>query len=486
MKIFKRILSVFLILLLVISPLAITVISYMLLPNPYERSFVGALDEKYDRLMNTEGEKIIIVGGSSVAFGVESEIIEEYTEMPTVNFGLYAALGTKLMLDLSRGGVNSGDVVLITPEINEETLSLYFNTETTLRAIDTRTDMLMALCGSDRLSLISGLWDFAADKLDYYKRSKINPEWGYLNPEGAYSSDNFNEYGDLIDSGEENIMPTYYDASNMINPTTSVISEDFIDYLNDYIAYCRGRGAAVYFNFCPMNELGFVGGYDASSLSNFADYLSGVLDCEILGSPTRSVLGAGYFYDTNFHLNNSGSVKYTVELTRDLLFALDNPRGVSYPVPDEPELPLFDSFIDRYDENEKYFSFTELPDGSYAISGLTAEGLVADTLTIPVAYNSRRVTVISGGALSGLSAEKIVVTADTSLHTIADGAFSGASSLSALWIYYPDEMRLLPPSSFAGVNSDFAVYIPRGSGYASGYFWGERGLDFIYIDDGDA
>lgn len=77
MKIFKRILSVFLILLLVISPLAITVISYMLLPNPYERSFVGALDEKYDRLMNTEGEKIIIVGGSSVAFGVESEIIEE-------------------------------------------------------------------------------------------------------------------------------------------------------------------------------------------------------------------------------------------------------------------------------------------------------------------------------------------------------------------------------------------------------------------------
>lgn len=467
-------------LILIVMPLLITLFLNFLLPDPFERTFVGELDEKYDRLINTEGEKIVIVGGSSVAFGIDSEIIEEYTEMPVVNFGLYAALGTKLMLDLSRSGIGSGDIVLITPEISEQTLSLYTNTELTLRAIGSRADIMAKLPTDDKLSLLSGLWDYTAEKLDYYKQSFKSAELGYMSASGVYSALNFNALCDLIDSGEENVMPGYYDTNNMINPTPSVCSEEFIDYLNDYIAFCRERGATVYFNFCPMNEGGFVGGYDATELSELADYLSGALDCDILGSPERSVLGAGYFYDTNFHLNNKGGVKYTVELTKDLLFELDNPKSVSCQVPEEPPLPQFDTYLDRYDENEKYFTFTELSDGSYAISGLTDLGKVADTLVIPTVYEKRRVSMISSGAFSGGRANRLVISSDTSLRTIQDGAFSGAHTLSELWIYYPNEERILPPADFSGVASGFTVHIPDGSNYASGYYWGERGLNFVY------
>lgn len=480
MKIFNRILSVLLVALLLLSPLCITLSAAFLLPDPFEKTFVGALDDKYDKLVSTEGEKIIIVGGSSVAFGIRSDIIEEYTDMPVVNFGLYAALGTKLMLDLSRSGIGEGDIVIVTPELNSETLSLYFNTEMTLRAIGSRADILSVLPIRDKLSLLSGLWGYAGEKLDYYKRGRKSPDEGYLNPTGVYNADNFNSYGDLVCERAENVMPTYRDVGNMISLDEDIASPDFIDYLNDYIAFCKRRGAAVYFNFCPMNELGFEGGYDAMALSDFAEYLSGLIDCDILGVPSRSVLGAGYFYDTNFHLNDAGAVKYTAALTEDILFELDSPRAVSVDIPDEPPLPEFDSYLDVYDENEKYFTFTERPDGSYAISGLTALGREAERLTVPRAYNSRKVTVISGGALSGLSAQSLVITADTSLHTIADGAFWGASSLSELWIYYPDEERLLPPGDFRGANPDFTVHIPEGSGYASGYYWGERGLDFVY------
>ena len=42
--------------------------------------------------------------------------------MPVVNFGLYANLGTKLMLDLSRSGIGAGDVIVVAPEMNEQTL----------------------------------------------------------------------------------------------------------------------------------------------------------------------------------------------------------------------------------------------------------------------------------------------------------------------------------------------------------------------------
>ena len=233
---------------------------------------------------------------------------------------------------------------------------------------------------------------------------------------------------------------------------------------------------------CPMNEMGFAEGTGTAELSAFADYLSGVLECDILGDSSRSVLGAGYFYDTNFHLGDAGAVKFTAELTEDILFAIGSPRAVTVEIPDEPPLPEFDAYLDIYDENEKYFTFTELSDGSYAISGLTELGKSADVLTIPRAYNYRRVSVIESGALLGITAERLIITENTSIHTISDGAFSGAGALSELWIYYQNEEKILPPRDFLGVADNFTVYIPENSSYPSGYYWGERGLRFEYID----
>ena len=52
------------------------------------------------------------------------ELMEEMIGMPVVNFGLYATLGTKLMLDLSLGAIKKGDVVVIAPETDPQTYSL--------------------------------------------------------------------------------------------------------------------------------------------------------------------------------------------------------------------------------------------------------------------------------------------------------------------------------------------------------------------------
>ena len=119
MKILKICISCLLAILAMISPFAIVIGAATLTPSQYSNAFVGALNEKYDRLYSIEEEKIVIVGGSSVAFGVDSAMIEKYTGMPVVNFGLYAALGTKLMLDLSRGAIGEGDIVILSPEGEE-------------------------------------------------------------------------------------------------------------------------------------------------------------------------------------------------------------------------------------------------------------------------------------------------------------------------------------------------------------------------------
>ena len=101
--------------LLVLSALSVVLLPVaviLLTPPAYSHTFVGALDEKVERLASIEGKKAVVIGGSSVAFGIDSALMEEHLGMPVVNFGLYAAIGTKAMLDLAWPHIGAGDTVI--------------------------------------------------------------------------------------------------------------------------------------------------------------------------------------------------------------------------------------------------------------------------------------------------------------------------------------------------------------------------------------
>ena len=98
MKKTKTILVAVLLILAILSVLLLPAAAAILTPSAYSSTFVGVLDEKVERLASIKGKKVVVVGGSSVAFGLDSALMEEHLGMPVVNFGLYAAIGTKAML----------------------------------------------------------------------------------------------------------------------------------------------------------------------------------------------------------------------------------------------------------------------------------------------------------------------------------------------------------------------------------------------------
>ena len=59
----------------------------------YDTSYNAALHDKIDRIEMIEEPKIVLIGNSNVAFGFDSEMIEEAFGMPVVNMGLHGALG---------------------------------------------------------------------------------------------------------------------------------------------------------------------------------------------------------------------------------------------------------------------------------------------------------------------------------------------------------------------------------------------------------
>ncbi|MDB5293505.1 MAG: hypothetical protein JWL69_4746 [Phycisphaerales bacterium] len=63
-----------------------------------------------------QGHRLIIVGGSNALFGIDGELIERKLHVPTVNYGLHAALGLNYMLSRASKKMQPGDTILLDPE----------------------------------------------------------------------------------------------------------------------------------------------------------------------------------------------------------------------------------------------------------------------------------------------------------------------------------------------------------------------------------
>jgi hypothetical protein len=493
-------------LLVILLPLSLILFLMLSIPPQFGNTFVGALDEKYDRLYSIEEPKIVVVGGSSVAFGLESELIEKYMHMPVVNFGLYADLGTKIMLDLSEDAIGEGDIVVLAPELDKQTLSMFFNAPTTLKATDDKPEMLKHLRGDDIFATLGCLFAHLGEKYDYYEN-------GAPDPSGVYNGKNFNEYGDLEYRRTENVMSLTYDANKLIELDIGILAKDFAEYLNEYAAKLRAKGAEVYFSWCPMNKAALAPGTTDESIEAFEDAMTLALDIDFISEIDDYILGAGYFYDTNFHLNDAGSQYRTLRLIEDLMLATGKAEYVYEPYPEEPKLqsgtimipdPEGPSVPENPDkptepgspdtppatdnppappaldpdlvENCEYFTYTVNAQGNLEITGLTEAGKAQKELTVPVYAKlkgdtqRRAVIALCENALLGSACEKLTVQ-DSYFDSFRNGCFNGASNLKALYIYIFDAEAVTPPQSFDGTHGDFKIYAPDNSDYTAAYFW---------------
>lgn len=468
MKKLKIILAVVLSLAVIVLPVVALFTAVWAIPPQFSNRFDGELNEKYDRLTSVKGEKVVFVGGSSVAFGLDSALVEKYTGMEVVNFGMYAALGTKVMLDLSRDAIGKGDVVVLSPEMDPQTLSLFFSSEETLMAIDDELSMFWKLPIDNQWNMVGSMWRHLVNKYRYWKE-------GAPDPEGVYNARNFNEYGDLQYPRPSNIMTFYYDPTTVIDLSPFIVDREFVDYLNDYIKVCQRRGATVVFNYCPMNEMALAEGSTEESRAAFDAYLRENIRCEFLTDIETPIMEAGYFYDSNFHLNDYGVRANTVRITGDLLSVLGIPATVQEQVPPPPALTLADPNFEGTDGNAVYFTYAPLPGGGYTVTGLTEEGRALSVLTLPRGTDGQKVFAVSEGAFAGSAATDIVIPEDSYITNLYNGAFDGAERLNDVWIGITDPALIKPPKPFC-TGRNPRVHIPADSDYASDYFWCEVGI----------
>lgn len=456
-------------LLAVLLPFLLVAAFVRQIPPQYGKTFLAELAPKVERLKETSSPKLVVIGGSNLAFGLDSKKMEEYLDRPCVNFGLYATLGTKVMLDLSRSALRRGDVAVICPETDPQTYSLFFDGQSMCQALESKPSLFFSLRSQEKLKVLAAVPAHLA-AVGSFLIHGTTPD-----PEGVYRRDSFDAYGDVVYPRPYNDMPSMRDESKDVRLDPALVTDEFTDYLNAYAGAMARKGVRVYFSFPPMNEAALADGTDDESIYAFYTALSSALDFEIISDPRDYILDRAYFYDTNYHLNEVGAQYRTSLLARDVRRALGDTApllDLSFPLP--PERPIDYFGYNEDDDTTGFFLYTE-QDGAMVLTGLTESGKKQTLLTMPVSFEGKPVTAIAKEAFAESEVlERVFIDERTNLTAFFDGAFDGCPTLTRVEIMVPPARINAGMNLFGASNTDCKIFVPLSlyARYATDYGWG--------------
>lgn len=451
---------------LAVIPLTMIIVGFGL-PSQFGETYYAVLPRMYNKVTEVKNKKIVIVGTSSVAFGIDSDLMQNELEScgrdyTVCNFGLYGALGTKLMLDLCRSYIREGDIVLFMPEISSQTLSLYFSGKDTWFAADGNFAMLKDIDGDNAKDMAGTFAAFAAAK---YRFKSI----GGADGSGIYSAESFDGNCDLKNKPRpNNIMGGYYDSDNKIDFELEV-TEEFYNYVNDFYRDIKKRGAEMFYCFAPMNEPGIK---NADGLDGFADKIISNYEFALMGNPHDAVMQAEWFYDSNFHLNDKGMIVNTARVTEALKTKLGIIQGSGIVIPQKPSLPENGGTYGGDNSDAEYFTYEE-NDGELTVTGLTEAGKKKAKLTVPCTVEDKPVKFISENTfVQNDVLEEIII--QKSVVRLRDGTFKGCSRIEKIIILNPEPASLSVGWGLLQGVTGCRIYVPaeKFSAYTGDYFWG--------------
>ena len=424
----------------------------------YKDTFYAELTDKVDRLATRKNKKIIFVGGSSLIFGLRSEEIEKATGYDVVDFGLYASLGTVFMMKQTEQFINKGDVVVLAPEINSQTYSTYVGYNAALKCYENKDYHIWNYTLTENMKFFFHYFEYALDK------ANANIE---LNE--PYTKSSFNEYCD-IDSEvvNNNKMIGYYDSTQPIKPCTCLLNEDFIKKVNEYNSLINKKGAKLFFSFSPTNKLSLIN----DNVEGFEKSLEEKLDCDILGSVNDFTYHQYYFYDTNFHLNRTGSYLHSKNISDKLKQALLVENEYVIPT-EEPPLPEnFETDIVESIDGAKYKQVYANKQLTYSLIEIEDELKDVSTFEIPSELNGISVTSYGDRPFKDMpNLTKVIV--PSSITSMMYPLFSNCPGVTGVYLRHKLPPLVCSTGLIDGAHSSCLIYVPKSSlkSYMSDYSW---------------
>lgn len=275
------------------------------------QSYLAAGIDKQARLSELQGKRIILVGGSNVAFGFKSGLIEEATGRATMNMGLQGSLGLRFMLNSLKPYLRQGDTVLLSPEYNNFAMEFVGGDVLAQYLIISPQEIRYLSSPQEMLNIVSTLPNVHTSAIqsmmdDYLKDGCFLCS----SEETVYYRQGFDQYGDVtVNRGGlgKDVPPLKVTPNHAAS-----ITRQMIRVLNDFSEYAAKNGIKVYLVYPATSAAA-----DQETV-DFLQQLDGKLRSElkmpILGTMSESEFPNEYMFNTSYHLNSVGAVIHSEQV----------------------------------------------------------------------------------------------------------------------------------------------------------------------------
>lgn len=264
-------------------------------PIDLHNDYMAAMIDKHYKLEHDKDHRLILVGGSNLAFGINSEKLEKELKLPVTNLGLHGGLGLEFMLNEVISEVKTGDVIVLSLEYSLYDPENDFNVE-----LINQTQQLYPNSKSYYQFTFKD-WIF----MNYrnFKKSFNNPK---TDTTSIYNRKSFNAWGDVI-AHITKTQPTTITYEGKLHPITSIHCLEQFKALDEK---CKLLGAKLYLAFPNYVDTEYK--LNKNEIENLEQLIKKELSfIPIINKPETFVYDSSYFYDTCYHLNGKGRERRT-------------------------------------------------------------------------------------------------------------------------------------------------------------------------------
>jgi hypothetical protein len=277
--------------------------------RPFGQHFMAASIDKQNLLEHAASPRIVFVGGSNLAFGIDSEEVHKQLGYQPVNMGLNASLGLEFMLNEAKSGLRPGDVVLLSPEYELFGEAYAGTGEILYTALEQHPGNIKFFSRHDVLPLLDEGYLLASRIIEYDLTciSGAKVPYDVHDPNNAYRRSGFDQHGDMV--AHLSLPPKTLEMHSMGFSTNRAGIDRAIADLNSFRDFSEKRGVKIFYSYPLVSQP--YGEQNKDGINQIAAALSRELKIPIVNTPEEMNLPPDKFFDTHYHPNRSGREKRT-------------------------------------------------------------------------------------------------------------------------------------------------------------------------------
>ncbi len=310
---------------------AVYCFAWLFAPPCYNgHSYLASIIDKHNALEKAHSPKIVFVGGSNLALGLDSAALSKATGEDVVNMGVSRLFGLRYCLEEVKDFIHPDDTIVVVPEYENfygemNGSSHLMNVPLMMpqaipwvwRAYATSPKRIGDL-GSDLVGVLTFKWSWwRKHSLEYLKhpncplsaKNLFNP----AEPDN-FTRENFTASGDFV--GHLNAKPPALKYFKFCDGLSANLDPSPAGVLNSFASFARTHGARVVLMPPPLPRQ--VYREHKKEVESVYQFCLQNLDFPVIAAPERYLFASKDFYNSLYHLNGAGRERRTDLVLQDL------------------------------------------------------------------------------------------------------------------------------------------------------------------------